>query len=144
MQELLIRKLHEYIRDNNPDLLLTLQEEDRVTEYLQEQVAALDDMILALIAENKPMAVIEPLCMDELTKPLRPSRFNYLKGVLEDEFPTSYERLRHQGLLTTELINLITACDDVFDEATFSEDNEDNRYLRYAIIGAVHDYLTNY
>lgn len=141
MQETLIRKLHEYIRENNPDLLLTLQEENRVTDYLQENVASLDDMIQQLFSENKPVLVIEQLCMDELTKPLRPSRFNYLKEVLEEEFPSAYERFRQHGVLTTELINLITACDEVFDEVNFSEENEDDRYLRYAIIGAVHDYL---
>lgn len=141
MQEILIRKLHEYIRDNNPDLLLTLQEENRVTDYLQENVASLDEMIQELVSENKPVSVIEQLCMEELAKPLRPSRYNYLKEVLEEEFPAAYERFRQHGVLTTELINLIAACDEVFDEVNFSEKNEDDRYLRYAIIGAVHDYL---
>ena len=76
MQETLLRKLHEYIRDNNPDFLLTLQDENRLTDYLNESVASVDGLIHQLVAENQPPSVIEVQCMDELTKPLRPSRYS--------------------------------------------------------------------
>jgi hypothetical protein len=141
MQELLIRKLHEYIRDNNPDLLLTLQEENRVTDYLHENVASVDGLLNQLLAENKAPSVILELCLEELTKPLRPSRFNYIKAILEEEFPRDYERFDNSGLLTNELINMIAACDTVFDELNFSDENEDDRTLRYAVTGSVHEYL---
>lgn len=141
MQELLIRKLHDYIRDNNPDLLLILQEANRVTEFLSENVASVDELINQLVSDNKPLSTIEELCMEELTKQIRPSRFNYLKALLEEEFSNEFERLEQAGILTTELINMITVCDMVFDEMRFSTENEDNRNLRYAIIGAMHEYL---
>jgi hypothetical protein len=143
MQENLIQLYHDYIRDNHPDLLLILQEENRLRDYLHENVASLDELITQLVSEEKPIALIEQLCMEELTKPLRPSRYNYLKEILEEDFPTVYERFRQHGILTTELINLVTACDEVFDELNFSEENEDDRYLRYAIVGAVHEYLNS-
>jgi len=143
MQENLIQLYHDYIRDNHPDLLLILQEENRLRDYLHENVASLDELITQLVSEEKPIALIEQQCMEELTKPLRPSRYNYLKEILEEDFPTVYERFRQHGILTTELINLVTACDEVFDELNFSEENEDDRYLRYAIIGAVHEYLNS-
>ena len=141
MQEILIQLYHDYIRDNHPDLLLILQEENRLRDYLHENVASLEEMITQLVSEDKPASLIEQLCMEELTKPLRPSRYNYVKEVLEEDFPTIYDRFRQQGVLTIELINLVTACDEVFDELNFSEENEDDRYLRYAITGAVHEYL---
>ena len=141
MQELLIRKLHDYIRDNNPDLLLILQEANRVTEFLSENVASVDELINQLVSDNKPLSTIEELCMEELTKQIRPSRFNYLKALVEEEFPNEFERWEQTGILTTELINMITVCDPVFDEMRFSTENEDNRNLRYAIIGAMHEYL---
>lgn len=37
MQEVLMRKLYEYIRENNPDLLLQLEEAGSLTEYLSNQ-----------------------------------------------------------------------------------------------------------
>lgn len=141
MQEILTRKLHDYIRENNPDLLLTLEEENRVTDYLHENVASIDGLLNQLLADNNPALAIEERCMDEMTRPLKPSRFNYLKSILEDEFPGKFERLQNAGILKTEIINLITVCDPVFHELNFSEENENDRYLRYTVIGAVHEYL---
>lgn len=141
MQETLIRKLHDYIRENNPDLLVTLQEENRLDNYLRENVASVDGLIQQFISENRPPPIIEELCMEELTKPLKPSRFNYLKSVLEEEFKGDFERLQESGVLTTELVNLLTACDEVFDELEFSSANEDDRMLRYTVTGAIHEYL---
>lgn len=141
MQEMLIRKLHDYIRDNNPDLLLTLEEENRVTDYLHENVASIGSLMNELLGEHKPLSVIEECCMEEMTRELRPSRYNYLKAILEDEFPSEFEGYVHAGILHTEIINLVTACDPVFHEMVFSEENSDDQYLRYAIIGAVYEYL---
>lgn len=141
MQETLLRRLHEYIRDNNPELLVILQEENRLTDYLNESVASVDGLINQLVAENRPPSVIEEECMEELTKPLRPSRYSYIKLILEEEFPNDFERMLNSNVLTTEMINMITACEEVFDELKFSEATEDNRFLRYAITGAVYEYL---
>ena len=143
MQEILVRKLHDYIRDNNPDLLLILLEENRLTDYLHENVSSINEFINQLLSENKASSIIEELCMEELTSALLPSRFNYLQTLLEEEFQNEHDRLEQSGILTTELINLITACDPVFDELGFSKANEDDRYLRYAVMGAMHEYLTS-
>jgi hypothetical protein len=141
MQEILIKKLHDYIRDNNPDLLLILLEENRLTDYLQENVASINDFTNQLLSENKDSSIIEELCLEELTRTLLPSRFNYLATLLEDEFQHDRDRLEQAGVLTTELINMIAACDPVFEEMEFSAENEDDRYLRYAIMGAIHEYF---
>ncbi len=141
MQEILVKRLHDYIRDNNPDLLLILLEENRLTDYLQENVLSLHEFTRQLLSENNSPSVVEELCMAELTRVLLPSRFNYLQTLLEEDFPHAYDRLEQDGILTTELINMIAACDPVFDELKFSTDNEDIRYLRYAITGAIHEYL---
>lgn len=143
MKEILIQKLYDYIGENNPDLLLTLQQENRLTEYLHKNVESLTELIDKLVSENKPAFVVEECCMEELTRQLRPSRFHYLKNILEKEFFGDFERLQQSDLLTIELINMIAACDPVFDKLNFSEETEDNRNLRYAIMGAVHEYLTS-
>src|SRR5690348_4757354 len=134
MQETLIRKLHEYIRKNNPDLLVLLQAENHLQEYLHSTVASVDSLVEQLLSENKTPVEIEEICLDELTKSLRPSKYNYLKAILEEEFSNEFERLSQSGLLQTEVINLVAACTPVFEELDFSEENEDDYYLHYAII----------
>jgi len=121
--------------------MIRLQETHGVTRYLEEKVNAVMPIASELLAESKPQYVIEELCMDTLTKELRPSRFLYIRSVLEEEFVTDYERLRQSGTLTYEIINIMDACKAIFDELQFSSENDDERYIRYAIIGQVHDYL---
>lgn len=141
MHETLYQKLQDYIRENNPDLLLALQEESRLSDYLREQIASVDSLIEQLLAENKALSLIGELCMAEMTKHLKPSRYNYLLSLLEQEYPAAHEKLLQNGLLTSELINMIAACDPVFDELHFSEENENDPLIYYAITGAVHEYL---
>ena len=142
MQEVLFEKLHQYIAENNPDLLIALQEKGNVSGYLREKIAEIDLLVNELLAVGTPAYIIEERCMDELTKELRPSKFNYLISVLEEEFEVDYFKLKRSGLLTYEVINLIENCKPVFETFDFTLENE-NRYLRYAIIGAVKEYLEN-
>lgn len=143
MQEVLIAKLHQYITNNNPDLLITLQQEGNLSGYLREKVAAIDLLVNELLASGTPAYIIEERCMDELTKELRPSKFNYLISILEEEFEADYCRLKENGLLTYEAINLLESCAPVFEPIGFTEENENDRHLRYAIIGTVKEYFEN-
>lgn len=68
-------------------------------------------------------------------------KFNYIRTVLEEEFENVFWRLKQQNILQFEIINMTVFCEHVFDELNFSEANE-NRFLRYAIIGTVGDYLS--
>jgi hypothetical protein len=143
MQDVLIAKLHQFIADNNPDLLITLQEEGNVSGYLRKKVAAVDLLLNELLAAGTPAYIIEERCMDELTKELRPSKFNYLISILEEEFEADYYRLKESGLLTYEAINILESCLPVFETFGFTVENENNRHLHYAITGVVKEYFEN-
>lgn len=141
MQEVLIAKLHHYLTANNPDLLITLQHEGNVSDYLKGKVAAIDLLVNELLGSGTPAYIIEERCMEELTKELRPSKFNYLISILEEEFEPEYYRLKESELLIYEVINLMEICIPIFDALSFTVENENNRHLRYAITGAVKEYF---
>lgn len=141
MQDILLTKLHGYILHNNPDLLLTLQQEGKVSSYLREKITTADAFIGQLQAEGKPAYIIEELCMEALTRELRPSRFNCLCSLLEEEFEADYQRLQESGFLTYEVLNLMAACAPVFDAIGFTEDKETDRQLRYVLVGMIQEYL---
>lgn len=136
-----MEKLHSYIVTNNPDLMLGLQENLSVTSYLEEKMSLIDPMLETLQKEGKPAYIIEELCMNELMKDLRPSKFNYIKEILETEFEDKFKQFRESGILTYEIVNMIAVCKPVFDNMRFSEENEDDRMLQYAIIGTIQEYL---
>lgn len=141
MQTLLKEKLWAYIVHHNPELMFSLQEDYSVMNYLDEKVAAVLPTAAQLLTENKPAYIVEELCLNEMTAELKPSRYHYLRSVLEEDFSNNYEQLKESGTLTYELCNLIECCKDIFDELKFSTANEDNLQLRYAIIGQVQEYL---
>lgn len=141
MQQLLKQRLSAYLQINNPDLLIKLDNQAALITYLEDKISMVSPMLLSLIGEGKPGYVIEELIMRELTADLRPSRFNYIKELLEEEFKESYLTFLDSGVLTYESINLVELCVNVFDAFSFSEANEGDRLLRYAIIAKVHEYL---
>ena len=141
MQSMLTEKLWAYIVHNNPDLMFSLQEDYSVSRYLEEKVSTVMPMVAQLTDEGKPPYIIEELCLNTMTEELKPSRYQYIRSVIEEEFNADYERMKESGTLTYEVVNLIEACKGIFSDFDFNSENEANRHLRYAIIGQVHDYL---
>jgi hypothetical protein len=80
--------------------------------------------------------------MDELTGELRPSRYNYLLLVVEDDFKKEYAIWLEKGTLTYEVVNLVRECSPGFESYKFSEDNEDDKDLRKAVIRSIKNYIT--
>ena len=141
MQELLKEKLWTFIVHNNPDLMLNLQQDFSVTGYLEKKLFNVQPLVSQLLAENKPGYVIEELCMEELTKDLHSSKFNYIHSILEEEFELDFLRIKESGLLTYEIVNLISESEMAFETLGFTQDNEQDRMLRYAIAGTIRQYM---
>lgn len=138
---MLKEKLWAYIVHNNPDLMYRLQEDYSVMRYLEEKVKGVMPMADRLLSERRPLYAIEELCVREMTEELRPSRFLYIREVLEDEFPNDCQRLREDGLLTYEAINIMEGCNEIFGAFDFSVENKDSSRLRHAIIAHIHGFL---
>ena len=136
MKEILLGKLLEYIRDNNPDILFALEAEDKLRVWLYDKINAVESLMQQLKSSKQPEYVIQETCLD-----LRPSRYNYILNIVETEFEIAYKQLLQSGLLQHEIINMINYCNSTFDDLVFAEENEDNKFIRYAITGAVSEYL---
>jgi hypothetical protein len=140
MREILIQKLLLYMQENNPELLIQLEEESRVKDYLLKKVGMVDSLINEQ-DDDQPAYILETACMDILTLDLKPSRYQYISKVLEEEFEDYYEKLELAGLIKFEAINLLDSCKQVFDDFGFNTQSEDNWLLRYLIIGSISEYL---
>ena len=71
-----------------------------------------------------------------------PSKYDYISNIMEEEFESIYMQFLSAGTLEAEINNLVNHCESVFDELGFTEENEDSRLLRYAIIGSISEYET--
>lgn len=97
MEKELKRKLLDYIRENNPDVLFQLEYEDGITLYLSQKLNGLTDLMKQLKDEGQPDYLIEMLCLEQMTSDLRPSKYNYICGILVEEFETVYTQLIAEG-----------------------------------------------
>lgn len=141
MEQLLIKRLHSYIIQNNPDLLLSLEGESRISHYLQEKVASLNPLIERLVDEERAPYFIEEECMDILTRDLRPSKFHFLSDIMARAFPNIYFQFHEAGVLTYELSNIIALTIDLFEEHGFTEDMENDPGFEQVIIWSMAAYL---
>jgi len=62
--------------------------------------------------------------------------YDYLKLVLEEEFFETYIRFLNHGILHYELTNILELCAPLLNGL-----DEDDRFLRYEVIGTISDYL---
>lgn len=141
MQNVLMEKLWTYIVHNNPELMISLQASQSVTNYLNDKVNAVLPLMAQLLNEGKTGSIVEELCMNALTEDLKPSKYQYIRSVMKEEFPREYEVMRGNGTLTYEIVSLIEACKDIFNEFDFKTGNEDSRQMRHSIIWKIHDHM---
>jgi hypothetical protein len=141
MKDILSIKLVEYLRENNPDILLSLQDGGAVIAYITRKITSIEGLLHQLQQQNGPEYIIEELCMEALTAELKPSRYLYIKEILEEEFMIGYHHLLRSVILRFEIINLIAICNPLFEVFHFGEGNEENRNLRYTIIGTIKEHF---
>ena len=142
METALKEQLWSYIASNNPELMYDLQEEYKVTDYLDNKVAGIMSEVEHLLDDGLPAITVQEICLERLTEDLKPSKFQYIKNVLEQEFPIAYEALQESGMLTYEVINLIGSCERIFERFSFNEHTLDNIRMRYAVMGEIDFYLS--
>lgn len=141
MKEILRRQFKQYIKEHNPDLLAVLNDAGRLEEFLEENLLSVEVLLERLGQEQMLPARILEKCMDELTRPLRPSRYHYCEELMESHFPGWYKQFRDDGLLQLELIGFISQADTLFDELHFSEQTRDLPLIRYAVTGYMYEVI---
>ncbi|MBB6107837.1 hypothetical protein HDF23_000567 [Mucilaginibacter lappiensis] len=62
--------------------------------------------------------------------------YDYVKLVLEEEFLRAYLRFSNHGILHYELTNILELCAPLIKGL-----DEDDRFLKYEVIGTIADYL---
>ncbi len=141
MREQLKKKLFEYIAGYNPELLLKFEGQLTVTTYVDYKVTSVMDQVKQWLSVGVPGYEAEEMALAAMIAELRPSKFIYLKNVLEEDFSREAEAYLEAGVLTSELVNLIEHCQETFTTFGFSEENQNDRKLRYAIIADIADYI---
>lgn len=141
MYEILKHKLYKYTCENNPDILALLQSDKELTDYWQNKLDSNDSLLNNLIDRKTPTYNIEEECLSSMSVDLRPSKYNYIEQLIEEEFETAYRYFEQDENLTYEIINIINLAVPVFETFSFNEGNENDRSLRYEVISMIREYL---
>ncbi len=138
MQDLLLIKLQSYLAVHYPDMLLALREEGKEEVFIREKVEGISGQMEELLNAGTPAYMVEIYCMDVLIDSLGPSRYDYIYNILEDEFEKRLAAFERLGITLYEIISIIIDCGDLLHEF-----DEEDRLLKYAVIGVVANYFAN-
>lgn len=141
MENILKEKLWDYIIHNNPDLMYKLQDKYQVSEYLDDKVKGVLALADEMLSDSTPLEVIEEICLNVLTADLKPSRFIYLRSLLLQEFEDTYLDLVNSGTLIFEVMNLMEACNELFETYGFTRESKTDSDLWNVLIPQIKDYL---
>jgi hypothetical protein len=138
---MLMEKLNRFLVENHPDLVVSLQADGRVTQYLQDRLDMLDDLPEVLLEKGQPLYIAEDMCMEILTRDLQASKYHFICSQLSNFFETIYEDWSVSGILVFEVINLIQLCDPVFLEFGFCEESGDDPKISAAAVEVIGKYV---
>lgn len=141
MRQMLMEKLHRFLVESHPDLLVSLQSGSQVTQYLQDRLDMLDDLPEVLLEKGQPLYIAEGVCMEILTRDLQASKYHFICAQLSNSFETIYEDWSECGILVFEVINLIQHCDPVFLQFGFSEESVDDPQMSAAAVEVIDKYV---
>lgn len=144
MKALLKERLEAFVLENYPDLLHVQKGQFPIasfSSFIEDETERLKPLMNKLLADQKDTEAIIEACLADLVKKLGPSKSNYVKAVLQEEFPTEYVSFDSSGVLSDVVIQLVERSESTFEDFDFSMETQESRFLRYAIIVVVHDYL---
>ncbi len=136
MKDKLQGMLLRYIRENNPDLLQQLEEDDALHAWVLDKLKEVE----MVLSQSKPGAALEAQCMDIMTADLRPSRMRYIRDLFEERFPEDHDRMLESGTLTYEMVEITALCHDLFEDMPLIEGIENPSLDRLTVI-KISDYL---
>jgi hypothetical protein len=136
MRQKLQGMLLAYIRENNPDLLQQLEEDDALHAWVLEKIKEVE----LVLNQSKPSVALEVQCMDIMTADLRPSRMRYIRDLFEERFPDEHDQMLRAGTLTYEVLEMAAACHELFENMPIVEGLENPQLDRLAV-NRISDYL---
>lgn len=125
-----------YIRENNPDLLRQLEEDDALHAWVLDKLKEVE----MVLSQSKPGSQTEQRCMDIMTADIKPSKFRYVRDLFEERFPDEYDRMLEAGTLTYEVLAMAGLCHNLFEDHPIVDDMEDPQLDRLAV-AAISNYL---
>ncbi len=126
-----------YIRENNPDLLFQLDEDDALHAWVIEKIREVE----MVLQQSKPSVIPDNEFMDLMTADLKPSKFHYVRDLLEDQFSEAFDGMLEAGTLRFDIIQIIGLCSELFEEMPLRENIEENTQLDHAVKKVIDGYL---
>lgn len=141
MKEKHTHKLRSFLVQNDADLTMLLEGDHRPAHYHKDKGHTTMDVCEGPRARKRPVYVAHAPGIKECTGDLRPSRFEYMRALIEEKFEAQYHRMDASGILTCQVITLISVCEPIFEAFGFGEEREHSKELKYTVMGMIAAYL---
>jgi len=143
MEEVLMSRFQEYVVRHNPELVLKSRDSFPASRMIRERVESVLPTLKFLQDQGRDEADIISICMEILTRDLRPSKADYIRELIRTEFPVEHAALIERGLLTEAAVELMGRCSEHFVVSGFGEHNDGGMFLVHAIIAETSAYLNS-
>ncbi|WP_354375900.1 hypothetical protein [Pedobacter africanus] len=130
-----------YVAENNPELAITLSPKVSMIDFLNGKVQLVLPVAARLIQSGKSKDEVIRACINIMTVELRPSRYQYIRGLVESDFPEDFLRMQANGVLKAEVVHLVCSAAIIFRSFDFSEETAQSNLLRHAIVAHIADHL---
>ncbi|WP_157370205.1 hypothetical protein [Aquiflexum balticum] len=132
-----------YIAENNPDLIVRMEGNESMKRYISDKVST--SMVLAKTLKEQGSTDTEILdtCLESMVSDLKPSKFRFVKDLMEKNFKKKYDQLTETGVLTYEIINIIENHDHLFEKHGFREKKGNNIQLESEFTAVLFDRFEN-
>lgn len=132
-----------YIAENNPDLIVRIEGNESMKRYISDKVSTAMVLAKRLKEQGSSEDEILDTCLESMVTDLKPSKFRFVKDLIERKFKKKDDQLTEAGVLTYEIINIIENHDHLFEKHGFNDREGDNIQLESEFTAVLFDRFEN-
>jgi hypothetical protein len=143
IKENLIKLFMAFISENNPDVIVSIGSTGSMKRFVRDKAEVAMDLAKNLKERGLPESEILDACFESMVKEMKPSRFNFLKDLIQNHFPEKLKRYSETGVMTYEIIQVIESHGHLFEKYRFGETETKNDLLETEFVGILFDRFEN-
>lgn len=123
IHNILANKLTDYLKENNFDLLVRLEQKDTLYDFVSARAQSATNLYFSKLANEDTPEAAQEEAFERLFEGIKFSRREHLIALLALEFPNFYNNLTSENEDDT-IDSLLKTCGDIYDQSFLNSEND--------------------